>query len=99
MYLVLVGPEGADCELRLPPRVPGVCADVPDGIGHRPFIHLDQHVQRSGTGPIGGVQQVVKVDAVRVVLLHHRELKTCSLPRVMLGRVHHHVRACGGGAG
>lgn len=85
MYLILVGPEGADGKLSLPPCVPGVCADVPDGIGHRSFIHLDQHIQRTGTGAVGAVQQVVKVDAVCVVLLHHRELKTCSLPRVMLG--------------
>ena len=53
--------------------------------------YLHQDVEGAGAEASGAGEQIVEVNAVSVVLLHHRQLKPGLRPLVVLRDVHVHV--------
>jgi len=69
------------------------CALTPHKLKRVYSRYLHQDVEGAGAGPVRAGEEIVEVDAVRVVLLHDGQLEPGLLPNIVLRDVHEHVRA------
>lgn len=93
MYLVGVGPECANSQLRLHPTL-SCGRRIPDRVALGTAIHLDVNVEGSRAGAIATGQGVMEVNAVSVILLKRREEQVGLLSRGTSRGIDHHEGPC-----
>lgn len=91
LYLVFIGPEGADSQLHLMPLLGMRPRCVPHWNTKRAAVNSHIHPQCPWTVAITTVQEVAKLDAVRVIFTQRLQQQLCTVARGMLGGVHQHI--------